>query len=205
MRQILTITFCFLTLFVYSQDTTQYIKVHFLYGSKPLKKYKHTEQKWFGGVFGGHVGIEIDSNKIFNFHHIGKLHLFPQTKNKHSSYAVIGCNEFYATLGSNPDSVKKAIVIIPVTESQIEKLDSISNVYLKKTPYDYALFGMRCSAAAYEILGQLNILPHYSHRKTYLKIFYPKKLRKRLFRKAKDHGWTILKEDGSVKRKWEKD
>jgi len=77
--------------------------------------------------------------------------------------------------------------------------------YLKQTPYDYALFGMRCGAATYEILGQLNILPAYSYRKTYKKIFYPKKLRKRLFKKANNNSWTIERRAGSGKRKWEKD
>ena len=64
---------------------------------------------------------------------------------------------------------------------------------------------MRCGAAAIEILGQLNILPAYSKKKTYRKIFYPKKLRKRLFKKAKKNNWLITRMHGSKKRKWEKD
>jgi hypothetical protein len=49
-----------------AQDSTA-IKIHFLYGSKPAKEYKDVEQKWFGGMYGGHAGIEIDSNQILNF------------------------------------------------------------------------------------------------------------------------------------------
>ena len=98
--------------------------------------------------------------------------------------------------------MKKTIVYIPVTRQQKERFDSIAVVYLQQTPYDYAVFGMRCSAAAYDILGQLNIFPHYSHTKTYKKIFYPKLLRKRLLKKADENGWKVVHEDGSRRRVW---
>ena len=204
MRQIITILFCVTSFLSYSQDNT-YLKVHFLYGSKPLKKYKDTEQKWFGGVLGGHVGIEGDSDKIVNFLPSGKFHWFAKKNDRHSTYAFHSFDNFYAILGGNPDSVKKAIVYIPVIGQQKQKFDSITTVYLKQTPYDYALFGMRCGAAAYDILGQLDVFTKYSYRKTYKKIFYPKKLRKRLFKKATENGWTIARQEGSNKRKWERD
>jgi hypothetical protein len=203
-RQKITILFCFISILGYSQDTT-YLKVHFLYGSKPLKKHKDTEQKWFGGILGGHVGIEGDSNKIVNFLPSGKFHWFAKKDNKHSTYAVHSADNFYTILGGNSDSVKKAIVYIPVTRQQKQKFDSISTAYLKQTPYDYALIGMRCGAAAYDILGQLDILPNYPYSKTYRKIFYPEKLRKRLFKKAEENSWTIDRQEGSTKRKWEQD
>ena len=188
----------------FSQDMT-FIKVHFLYGSKPLNKYRYVEKKWFGGILGGHVGIERDSDKIVNFSHCGKFHLFSTNKNCHSKYTEHSVSNFYSIFGSNPDSVKKIIVYIPVSNKQKQRFDSIAASYLKQTPYDYAFFGMRCSAAAYDILAQLNILPAYSHNKTYLKIFYPEKLRKRLLKKATENGWKIIKEKGSCQRKWEKD
>lgn len=203
-KQIITILFCIISFISYSQDTN-YVKVHFLYGSKPLKKYKDTEQKWFGGILGGHVGIEGDSDRIVNFLPSGKFHWFAKKDNRHSTYAVHSYDNFYAILGGNPDSVKKAIIYIPVTTEQKQKFDSITNAYLKQTPYDYALFGMRCGAAAYEILGQLDILTKYSYSKTFKKIFYPKKLRKRLFKKANVNRWKIFRQEGSTKRKWEKD
>ncbi len=99
------------------------------------------------------------------------------------------------------DSVKKAIVYIPVSSQQKQQFDSIVAVYLTQTPYDYAFIGMRCAAATYDILGQLDILPNYSYSKTYTKIFYPEKLRTRLFEKAIENGWTIIRQDGSTKRK----
>lgn len=170
-----------------------------------MKQFKNTEPKWFGGKLGGHVGIQGDSALILNFLPSGKFHWFAHNKERHSVYVESSVPEFYSILGGNADSVKKAIVYIPVTEQQRQKFDSLSITYLNQSPYDYALFGMRCGAASYEVLGQLNILPAYSKSKTYKLIFYPKKLRKRLFKKANENGWTIEKQEGSTKRIWEGD
>jgi hypothetical protein len=204
MKYILAVFFFFCYQLTYSQDA-ELIKVHFLYGSKPLKQFRKTEEKWFGGVWGGHVGIEGSDNSILNFVPAGKFHWIASKKDQHSRYAQHSTEEFYALFGGNPDSVKKAIVYIPVTQRQKQRFDSIASVYLKETPYDYAFWGMRCGAAAYEILGQLNIVPSYAHGKTYRKIFYPKRLRKRLFKKATQNDWKIVRQEGTMRRKWEKD
>ena len=205
MRQItITFIFCFTFFLTYSQDSLC-LKVHFLYGSKPLKKYKDTERKWFGGVLGGHVGIEGDSDRILNFLRKGKFHWFAKKDNKHSVYREHTVRNFYAIFRGTPDSVKKAIIYIPVSVQQKQKFDSIATAYLKQTPYDYAFIGMRCGAAAYDILGQLGILKKHSICKTYRKIFYPKKLRKRLLKKARENNWTIVRQGGSIRRKWERD
>ena len=202
-RLLLILSLCFFYSLSFSQDST-FIKVHFLYGSKPLKIYKATEKKWFGGVLGGHVGIEGDSDKIVNFSHTGRYHLFAKNGNRHSKFCECSPSKFYGIFDNKPDSVKRTIVYVPVTKEQKQRFDSIASNYLKQTPYDYALFGMRCGAATYEILAQLNILTGYSYSKTYMKIFYPKKIRARLLKKATENGWTILRQDGSSKRKWEK-
>jgi hypothetical protein len=187
-----------------SRDSnTHYIKVHFLYGSKPIQKYKATEPKWFGGVLGGHVGIESDSGHILNFRGKGNFHVF-QSKNKHSMFDDHNYPGFYSILGSHPDSVKKVIITIPVTAVQKRIFDSISAAYRKESPYDYALFGMRCGAAAYEILAQLGILKEYPYQKTYMKIFYPQKLRRRLLTIAEKNNWLIERYEGTDRRKWEK-
>jgi hypothetical protein len=188
----------------YSQDSF-YLKVHFLYGSKPGKEYRETEPKWFGGMLGGHVGIEGDSGKVLSFLPSGKFHWFAKKKDKHSTYAIHSTGEFYSILCGNPDSIKKAVVVIPITAAQKKIFDSISAAYLAKTPYDYALWGMRCGAAGYEILAQTGILPKYSYSRTFRKIFYPRRLRKRLFKKAAEYNWIIQRQEGSQRRKWERD
>jgi len=202
--KIVAVLFCLITTAAYSADSS-YLKVHFLYGSKPLKKYKHTEKRWFGGVLGGHVGIEGDSNQILNFKTKGKLHLIAKPTHFHSTYAVHSREGFYAIFGGHPDSAKKTIVYVPVSPEQKKQFDSITVAYLMETPYDYAFIGMRCGAASYEILGQLGIMPAFSRDKTYKKIFYPKKLRIRLLRKAAENGWTVVRQEGSGRRRWEQD
>jgi hypothetical protein len=188
-----------------SQDTS-YIKVHFLYGSRPLKAYKQTEPKWFGGILGGHVGIEGDSNQILNFVPHGTFHLLPTNNIKHSKYTLDSVSKFYSRLGGqHPDSAKQTIIIIPVSIQQKLRFDSIAALYLTTTPYDYALIGMRCGAATYEILAQLGIVKPLSLSQTSVTILYPKKLRLKLLAKAKAKGWTVIKHNGTCRRKWESD
>jgi hypothetical protein len=203
-RLSLLFLFSFSFLHLFAQDSF-YLKVHFLYGSKPRKEFKEIEPKWFGGMLGGHAGIEGDSDRILNFIPQGKIHVFAKKEDKHSAYAEHSANAFYSILGGNPDSVKKTIVVIPVSAIQKRLFDSIATCYLKKTPYDYAFFGMRCGAATYEVLAQVGILQEYSYPKTYRKIFYPKKLRKRLLKKAKQNSWQVITQKGTYKRKWESD
>ena len=196
---------CLSTLNIYAQDTA-YLKVHFLYGSRPLKAYKDTEPKWFGGILGGHVGIESTDNQILNFIPHGRFRLVARNNIKHSKYVVDSFHQFYSRLGGqHPDSTKQAIVIIPVSLEQKQKFDSIASSYLKETPYDYAFIGMRCGAATYEILAKLGILKQFSHAKTITKIAYPKKLRKRLLKKAEKNGWKVIRQNGTLRRKWESD
>jgi hypothetical protein len=125
-------------------------------------------------ILGGNAGIEGDNDKVVSFLPSGKFHLIAKKDNRHSVFALHSVNNFYAVLGGNADSVKKVIINIPVTLQQKQRFDSITTAYLRQPPYDYALLGMRCGAAAYDILAQLEILPRYSYGKTYRKIFYPK-------------------------------
>ena len=188
----------------YSQDTPS-IKVHFLYGSKPHSRYEDTEPLWFGGKPGGHAGIEYRNDSIIDFVHWGRFHWLQKRGDKHGRFNVHSIKSFYAILGGNPDSVKKAVVIVPLTILQKQLMDSLVVNYRRQSPYDYALVGMRCAAATYDILAQLGILKHLSFRKTYLNIFFPRKLRKRLFKKARKSNWAIERQVGSPKRKWDKD
>jgi hypothetical protein len=204
MRNLLMSIACFSCISAWSNDTA-FLKVHFLYGSKPSKAYQDTEQKWFGGVLGGHVGIEGGQHKILNFLPQGSFHVFKKENNRHSTYAEHDTISFYGILGGEPNSMKKAVVYIPITLQQKQRFDSIAAAYLAETPYDYALVGMRCGSAAYEILARLGILEQYGRKKTAKKIFYPKKLRKRLLRKAAANHWTMTRQEGTYRRQWEKD
>ncbi|MBC7864122.1 MAG: hypothetical protein IAF38_14190 [Bacteroidia bacterium] len=187
------------------KDKTHFIKVHFLYGSKPKKKFKATESKWFGGILGGHVGIEKDSNVVFNFVPSGSFHVFAKKKERHSSFTTHSPNSFWTIMGSHHDSVKKLTVLVPISARQGLLFDSLSKAYREQTPYDYAFFGMRCGAAAYDVLARIGVMKKFRYRKTHRKIFYPKRLRKRLIKKAKRNGWKMIRNEGSERRKWERD
>lgn len=186
-----------------SQDG-YFIKVQFIYGSRPLKAHKQTEQKWFGGMLGGHVGIEDQSDVFYSFEIHGKNKIIGR-KATNSVYCRETASEFWSIMKTDGACVKKATVIIPLSAAQKQTFDSITNDYLAHVPYGYAVFGMRCAASTYEILAQMNILPQYSRYTTWRKIFYPRRLRKRLFKEAETNGWTVSTEAGAPTRKWEKD
>ncbi len=192
------------TSFGHGQDSA-FIRVHFLYGSKPRSAYRESEPKWFGGKLGGHVGVEIGRDSILNFLPAGKFHVFGKKEDRHSRFAIHDHDGFYSMFGGEPDSMKRAVVTIPITPQQRITLDSLAAAYLASTPYDYAFFGMRCGAATYDVLSQVDILKAYGRSALVRKIFYPKKLRKRLFRLAEQQHWHLECHTGSSRRKWERD
>ena len=203
MKSWLLLLFSFSFLLAHSQDSAC-IKVQFIYGSKPLKKYKETEKKWFGGIHGGHVGIEGDGGSFYSFEKTGKNKVF-NGKPNNCAYRSVTADDFWSIMKTKEDSVKSATIIIPINELQRQKLDSITSAYIQQVPYCYAVFGMRCGSSTYDILAQMGILPVYSRFKTTRKIFYPRRLRKRLFYIAEKNNWTVIRKQGTPKRKWEKD
>lgn len=187
-----------------SQDSV-YLQVHFLYGSKPKYKCRKTEDKWFGGKLGGHVGIGLDSFNILSFVPNGRFHIFTHARHRHSRFAKHRYTHFYEIMGGTCDSNKKAIVYIPISAQQKMKFDSLKQAYIKNTPYDYAFIGMRCGAVAYDMLACIGVLPVLTRNQMIYKVFYPKKLRKLLFQYAVTHKWIIKTSTGSHCRNWEMD
>ena len=182
-------------------DSSRIIKVHFLYGSKPLKKYKSTEMKYFGGIHGGHVTIEVDSID-YGFAPTGRVHMLPHKRNCHSQFS----GKHTHNQPPYPKGYKVVSFTIPISQEQYDQLNKIHKDYLSKPPYDYAFFGMRCSAATEDILGQIGILKKKKRNSKIVRTnFYPKKLRKRMFKLAKQRNYTVIKQEGRPTRKWEKD
>lgn len=187
--------------FTFSQtNTSRSIKVHFWYGSRPFHKTKAIESKYFGGIHGGHVTIEVDSidygfNPGYPFHYVAR-------KKKRSSSFVSR-----PTGGQAPYSKgdKYVTFIIPISEDQHSKINQIHANYCKDTPYDYAFLGMRCASATQDILGQIGVVKPRRHFHNVLTTFYPKKLRKRLFKLSAQKNYQIIKQEGRSTRKWEKD
>lgn len=204
MKKILTILILLYSFTCFSQSS-DFIKVHFLYGSKPKQRYKKEEPKWFGGKLGGHVGIEIGEDSVLNFLPYSEFHILSQPKNIKGQFYFNKVEEIWGILGGDPDHVKTASVTIPISPLQRKKIDSLTQSYINNSPYDYAFIGMRCGSSTYDILAKLGFLKPYSYRRTYWKIFYPRRLRKRIFKLADKNNWEITSTTGSNKRNWEKD
>ncbi len=155
---------------------------------------------YFGGIHGGHVSIEIDSID-YGFSPSGKVHLIARRK-KHSQFT----GKHTHNQPPYPKGYKVVSFLIPLSEVQYDQINRIQKDYCSKPPYDYAFFGMRCSASAEDILGQIGILKKKTrHKQIIRKNFYPKKLRKRMFKLAEEKKYTVIKQDGRPTRKWERD
>jgi hypothetical protein len=180
-------------------DTSHFIKVNFLYGSKPKRKYKSTESNYFGGLHGGHVTIQIGDND-YGFEPVGGAHIFPRRK-YHADFLEV---KLYEKSRFHKDS-KTVSFVIPVSEKQYADIEKTTKCYNDTTPFDYAFFGMRCASTTQEILAKACILKKKKRFFNVLSTFYPKKLRKRLFRLAKKNNYVIIRTEGKSTRKWEKD
>jgi hypothetical protein len=64
---------------------------------------------------------------------------------------------------------------------------------------------MLCGAAAYDVLAQIDVAQKLSFKKTWRRIFYPRRLRRRLEALANINHYKVVKYEGSIRRKWEKD
>lgn len=198
--RLFAIIFLFNCGFSCAHNDSTFLKVNFLYGSKPAKHYKKSERRYFGGLHGGHVTIELDSID-YGFGPNAKVHIFAHKKNFHGAFEKQNTNG--ALLFHSEE--KYAIIYIPISNGQNEKAKQIFEKYLQKTPYDYAFFGMRCAAAANDVLGQIGIVKKKNKFHYVCGTFYPKKLRKRLLKLAKKENHKIIKNEGKPSRKWEKD
>ena len=181
-------------------DSTRIIKVVFLYGSKPFRKYKSTEPKSFGGIHGGHVTLQLDDIDYGFEPASNHVHVVTR-KARNSDFVARSLN---GNMRYSSES-KTVTFFIPIIETQYENLTVLLKSYSDTTPYDYAFFGMRCASTIQDVLGQIGVVQKKRRLSTILTTFYPKKLRKRLFRLAKEKNYDVVKTTGKLERKWEKD
>lgn len=187
----------FIPLLSISQTDTLVVEV--IYGSKPLAE---SERHWFGGKLGGHIGLRIGKDSVMHFVPGGRV-VATNVNSDIGRYLVSGTRQFYRTF--HADTTKTCQIYIPVTLAQKQKLLNDSKPFLKEGPYPYAFFGMRCAAACYHLLSLADITKDLSRSRMTWKFFYPRKLRKYLFKEAKSKGWIVTETPGSTKRKWDHD
>jgi hypothetical protein len=201
MKKLFVILLFFCAFSILAQnDTSHIIQVHFLYGSKPTKKFKSIEKKYFGGLHGGHVSIQVDSTD-YGFSPSGKLHIFNHKKKFHSVFQA----KEISKQAPYPKDAKVVTILIPITQQQYNAIRTIQSSYCKNAPYDYAFLGMRCAASAQDVLGQIGVVKKRKRLKNIYTTFYPKKLRKRLLKQATEKNYKIISHQGRPTRKWEKD
>lgn len=181
-----------------SQSADECIKLNFLYGSVPAKGHKNIEPKWFGGLKGGHVNIEADG-MIIDFRPGDPCAIFPNNDNPGGGYHL--SNRLYW----DTSTTKWISITIPVTKKQVKTLSALFKKYAEETPYDYAVFGMRCAAASYDLLSEIGLVKKLSIKNNIIANFYPKLLRKRMLKWAKDNNYNIRFHEGRNSRKWESD
>jgi hypothetical protein len=180
-----------------NDSSVHFIKINFLYGSKPEKGHKKSESKLFGGLKGGHVNIEA-GGRVLDFMP-GKCPLFPDNKNPSGGFHI--SRSVYWDTASN----KWATVIVPVSAEQHIELQTLFDSLSANSPYDYAVFGMRCAAASYDVLSKIGLFKEMKQGKDATKFFYPKLLRKKLLKWADVNNYPIITHDGRPSRKWESD
>lgn len=196
MRFILIFISLFLFNSCFASDSTYTIKINFLYGSKPAKGYHKQESKLFGGIKGGHVNIEA-GGRVLDFTP-GNNPLFPNNKKPSGGFSVNQSINWTST-------DKWKTIVVPVSQEQYLELQELFDSVAAKTPYDYAIFGMRCAAASYDVLSKIGLFKEYSNTKNVATHFYPKLLRKKVLKWADDNNYTIISNEGRSSRKWESD
>lgn len=192
--------FLFFSHFLFASDSL-FVKVHFVYGSKPKTAFKKMEAKQFGGIHGGHVYLELE-NKIISYGtNNGKWHIFPHKSKSAGRYRIDKDLKWHGDTGK----LKITTIIIPITEEQLLKFKETEKKYFEQTPYDYAFLGMRCAAGAYDMLSKAEVCKHKSRFGIISKNFYPKRLRVKLLKRARKENWQVLWQEGRNTRKWERD
>lgn len=182
-----------------SVSQTDTLVVEVIYGSKPLVE---GERHWFGGKLGGHIGLRIGKDSVMHFVPGGRV-AATNINSDTGRYLISNSKQFYRTFRA--DTTKTCQIFIPVSSAQRQKLLTDSKSFLKEGPYPYAFFGMRCAAACYHLLSLADVTKDLSRSRMTWKFFYPRKLRKGLFKEAKSNGWIIKQTPGSTKRKWDHD
>ncbi|HJS54933.1 MAG TPA: hypothetical protein VJ765_10325 [Chitinophagaceae bacterium] len=184
--------------FCIANDSLYYaIKINFLYGSRPAKGYHKQESRRFGGIKGGHVNIEA-AGRVLDFTP-GKNPLFPNNKNPSGGFSI---ND---SINWNSKTDKWTTIIVPVSEKQFTELQKLFDSVAAKTPYDYAIFGMRCAAASYDVLSKIGLFEEYPNTKNVVAHFYPKLLRKKVLKWANKNNYAVISNEGRSSRKWESD
>lgn len=179
-------------------DSSRFIYLHIIHGSKPKAP---GEYKSIGGFYGGHTVIQVDTF-LYGFNYRSrKIHLFPSKRNNSGIFEKVNYSEWI----SDKKKYKITSITIPVSHQQYEQLKTQYEEYVSSPPHDYAFFGMRCASSCYYMLGRIGVVEQCSMTQSTLKAFHPKMLRKRMLKQAERLNYAIKVQKGSYNRRWEGD
>lgn len=187
------IIICVMPVHAMSMDT---LRVLFVYGSRPVSK---DEDKWFGGMHGGHVSMSYQEG-FASFVPKDGVQIFPRSKINSKFTCESGDHFVFDTTGS-----RYLIIGIPIDSLKHITLDSLIKAYLFESPYPYAFFGMRCASAAADLLQFAGLIEHTPKHRLWRQYFYPRQLRKILIKMARQNTWPMLYRKGRSSRRWERD
>jgi hypothetical protein len=176
-------------------------RVHFVYGSRPKKEFRKTEEKVPGGLFGGHISIQ-SGEYVYGFESIDRKRIHIFQKRKFNSIFTKEHPDKWLKVNNDQ---KMLSIEVPVDNEKLVRLNRILEEFHRKTPYDYAVFGMRCGASTYQILCVIGIFPPASRFEAMLRIPYPGILRRKLLRIAGAKNFRIYNQAGKDTRIWAKD
>lgn len=176
------------------------LHIHFLYGSKPKKQFRHIEKKKLGGLWGGHVYLQLGEYVYgFNRSDESNLHIFPKKK-FNAMFRRENLHEWKIDIKNH----KLTSIEIPLDHENYTNLKKLFDHYNKNTPYDYAFFGMRCGASSHHILSYIGLFPPGKKVKSAIQIPYPRILRNRLLKMALENNFRVTHNEGGHTRIWEK-
>src|SRR5579859_4499231 len=144
-----------------TEPTVDSVRILCLYGSVPAQGFEGREPMYgpnnlfnrIAKMHGGHVAIEYAPDKALSFQPLhytgiarsGHLTNRANPKNFNSCFRIYTERRAWTVLGNyynNPDSLRRATFVIPITVTQKKRLDSIAQAYVRQTPYDYSFLGM---------------------------------------------------------------
>lgn len=177
------------------------ITINYKFGSVPKKGFEKIEEKRAGGMLGGHITCTIDGYVYgFTDENSGEdTHIFPDRDNPNGYWEKITLQNWQKAMATE----QYMLIVIPITIKQKIYLIRTLTAYIKKSPYDYSFFGMRCMSAMYDILADAGILPQVADSVVWVKYFYPKPFGIDMKELAKKNRWKVTYHKGRSTRTWD--
>lgn len=174
--------------------------IHFIYGSKPKREFRDIEEKIPGGLLGGHIFIQT-GEYYYGFESVNRknIHLFPRKK-----FNSIYTKEHISSWSFSHKHEKMMSIELTVVPGTLNKIIAAVESYHQKTPYDYAVLGIRCASSTYQILSEAGFFAFASNLKSMILVPYPSILRNKVLRIATANNYIIKTQVGSSRRIWEK-